>query len=124
MSKAKTLKRSECSVLHLPLKRTWYDMIASGEKKEEYRAVKDYYRTRISNFVRRAPLVSRKSNTLVVAFSCGRRKADMYFTVVGVNIYPNRLHPEWGEPKGDHYVIALGRPVTLVDDNAKSEGGE
>ena len=30
-------------VLHLVLKRKWYDMIASGEKIEEYREIKPYW---------------------------------------------------------------------------------
>ena len=38
-------------------------------------------------------------------------------TVIGVNIYPDSLHPEWGEPKGDHYVIVLGRRVVMVDES-------
>lgn len=30
-------------VLHLTLKKKWFDMIASGEKKEEYRELKEYW---------------------------------------------------------------------------------
>ena len=33
--------------LHLTLKKKWYDMIASGEKKEEYREVKKYWIRRL-----------------------------------------------------------------------------
>lgn len=29
-------------MLTLPIKRMWFDMIASGEKKKEYRAIKEY----------------------------------------------------------------------------------
>lgn len=36
----KQLKRSECAILPLVLKGKWYDMIASGEKREEYRDAK------------------------------------------------------------------------------------
>lgn len=36
-------------MLTLPIKRTWYDMILSGEKKEEYREVKPYYEVRLQN---------------------------------------------------------------------------
>ena len=35
--------------LVLPIKKKWYDMILSGEKKEEYREMKDYYRTRFAH---------------------------------------------------------------------------
>lgn len=34
-------------VLHLTLKKKWFDMIASGEKKEEYREIKMYWWTRL-----------------------------------------------------------------------------
>ena len=30
----------------LPIKKKWFDMIASGEKKEEYREIKPYYTSR------------------------------------------------------------------------------
>ncbi len=30
-------------MLILPIKKKWFDMIACGEKKEEYREIKDYY---------------------------------------------------------------------------------
>ena len=33
-------------VLHLTLKKKWFDMIASGEKKEEYRERKPYWHKR------------------------------------------------------------------------------
>ena len=38
-------------VLVLPIKRKWFDMIKSGEKKEEYREIKPYYDNRIGNAV-------------------------------------------------------------------------
>ena len=34
-------------MLILPIKRKWFDMILSGEKKEEYREIKPYWTTRI-----------------------------------------------------------------------------
>ena len=34
-------------VLHLTLKKKWFDMIASGEKKEEYREIKEYWEIRL-----------------------------------------------------------------------------
>ena len=35
----------------LPIKRKWFDMILSGEKKEEYREIKPYYETRFMNLL-------------------------------------------------------------------------
>lgn len=36
-------------MLTLPIKKKWFDMILSGEKKEEYREINDYYRVRFCN---------------------------------------------------------------------------
>ena len=35
--------------LDLTLKKEWFDMIASGEKKEEYREIKPYWITRLTS---------------------------------------------------------------------------
>lgn len=35
-------------VLHLTLKKKWFDMIASGEKTEEYREIKPYWAARFT----------------------------------------------------------------------------
>ena len=35
-------------MLILPIKKKWFDMIASGEKKEEYRNTSSYYMTRFA----------------------------------------------------------------------------
>ena len=35
------------NTIHLPIKRKWFDMILSGEKKEEYREVKPYWWKRL-----------------------------------------------------------------------------
>lgn len=40
-------------MLTLPIKKKWFDMIASGEKLEEYRAITPYYTTRFENELKR-----------------------------------------------------------------------
>lgn len=37
-------------MLVLPIKKKWFDMILSGEKKEEYREIKPYYDKRIGYY--------------------------------------------------------------------------
>ena len=34
-------------ILHLPLKKEWYDMIERGDKREEYRENTRYWQTRL-----------------------------------------------------------------------------
>lgn len=38
-------------MLTLPIKKKWFDMILSGEKKEEYREIKPYYTKRFSKYL-------------------------------------------------------------------------
>lgn len=42
-------------MLTLPIKKKWYDMILSGEKKEEYRDISPYYAKRFENLFGRIP---------------------------------------------------------------------
>ena len=35
------------NILHLPVNKIWFDMIASGKKKEEYREIKPYWASRL-----------------------------------------------------------------------------
>ena len=98
----KKLKRSECSILPLVLKKKWYDLIASGEKTEEYRDAKPFWDKRINKWK------SKQSNSfnyiettkwLVIGFSCGYKKPDMFFLVNSISKGANSVHPEWGEPE-------------------------
>lgn len=120
----RTLKRSECAVLHLVLKKKWFDMIASGEKREEYRDAKPYWETRLSRWIDRSAAVIEgdpPDKDLVVAFALGRTKPTMFFAAY---LWPTSFaevhdrsywRPEWGEPRTPHYVIALGERVELED---------
>ncbi|MBO7207080.1 MAG: hypothetical protein J6W10_05650, partial [Kiritimatiellae bacterium] len=61
------LHRSDCSILPLVLKLRWFDMIKSGEKRQEYRDMTDYWSTRLANW-NHSPL------THVVEFRHGYRR--------------------------------------------------
>lgn len=111
------LKKSECAILPLVLKKKWYDLIDSGEKKEEYREDKPYWDVRIGNWLNEA---QSKNLTPVVAFSLGYRPATMFFRVPEYPVMQSDMrsdeenHPEWGEPAAHHYVIELGERVEFV----------
>lgn len=104
------LKRSECAILPLVLKGKWYDMIASGEKREEYREYKPYWRKRILKWL----YDSREMH--VVAFSRGYRKPDMFFSAAtSWNTYRGG-NAKWGEPEAEHYTIHLLERVELEEE--------
>ena len=111
--------RDECAVIHLPLKRKWYDMIASGEKREEYRDATQYWRKRIEKWD-----LSGKYHH-IVEFRLGYKKdaPRMAFSAMAVvwdkiRWFGERTiaeHPEWGEPQAPHFVLIPGSRVILVD---------
>jgi len=107
----KKLRRSECAVLPLVLKRRWYDMIDSGEKRrKEYREYKPYWRKRVLRWL------YRMEETHVVAFSRGYRKPDMFFVAcTSFNTRIGHERPDWGEPETQHYIIYLFERVNLED---------
>lgn len=112
------ISRKECVILPLVLKKRWYDMIASGVKKEEYRQYKDFWITRIekwqdARFER--PLLE-KMKLDVIAFSCGYKKPDMFFVCDRILIKEGApKYPEWGEPNVRHFVLGLGERIELCD---------
>lgn len=83
-------------IIHLVLKGKWYDMIKSGEKKEEYREITDYWRKRLEG-----------ESIYNVIFHRGyTNKETMAFGVL--RITKGKGRPEWGaEPNKDYYVIEL-----------------
>ena len=122
MAELLKLPRSQCSILPLVLKGKWFDMIASGEKHEEYRLPTLYWRKRLHNWDRKFT----ESTTPIVEFRRGYAKdaPRMAFwckgieTVSGLMPYAyvehpadRCLHPEWGEPDEPHYFIELGGRV-------------
>lgn len=119
-----TVKRSECAVLSLVLKRKWYDMIASGKKREEYRDATQYWRKRIEKWDLRG------NYHHIVEFRLGYKKdaPRMAFSAMAViwgriRWYGTRTisdHPDWGEPQVPHFVLILGSRVEFVDNK---EGG-
>lgn len=96
-------------ILHLTLKRQWFDMIASGEKKEEYREKKQYWINRLAE--RYTPCVLFEPvHYDVVRFTNGYAKdaPTMDVECRGIDIRTGK--EEWGaEPHVYYFVINLGR---------------
>ena len=96
--------------LHLILKRKWYDMIASGEKKEEYREITPYYIERLNSWL----LINKGSRPLYhydnICFHRGYTKTTMTFSINGILIGPGK--PGWGaEPGKKYFIIKLGEQI-------------
>lgn len=85
--------------LHLTLKRKWFEMIVSGEKKEEYRVIKPYWESRLN-----------KSYSHVV-FRNGYNKSAPKAKFKLLSIIKGKGLPEWGAPVDDVFIIFLGDKV-------------
>lgn len=92
-------------ILDLSLTYHWYDMIAGGEKKEEYREIKDFYITRL---VDRGTWNARKYDA--IRFHRGQGSpVTMLVECLGIEVGKGR--PEWGAPEEDVFIIKLGEII-------------
>ena len=102
--------------LHLVLKSQWYDMIASGEKTEEYREMTPYWGARILDsdypqpiaydFVRDEGCCWGRND--YVCFHRGYTNVIMTYKIA--NILIGKGNPTWGAPADKKvYIIKLGK---------------
>ena len=85
-------------MLTLPIKKKWFDMIRSGEKKEEYREIKPYYTNR---FFHNDQLVNGEA-IREVAFRNGYAK-DSPIIKCKVRLSTGPGKTEWGAVAGEIY---------------------
>jgi hypothetical protein len=91
-------------VLHLTLKKKWFDMIDAGIKTEEYRELKDYWITRLHN---------RDYDEVQFRHGYKTNAPTMRFKVLGFSAYIGTGNPEWGAKVGiEYFVIKLGERVS------------
>ena len=108
-------------MLILPIKKKWFDMILSGEKKEEYREIKPYYEARFSRCFLgdTSLLVGGKKGKLnewlfteikfckPVKFRNGYSSKSPYF-IAKCQLTIGKGKPEWGaEPGKEYYVLRI-----------------
>ena len=86
-------------------------MIESGEKKEEYREINDYWKSRLMQYSLRYGVRDYVFKPLdEVCFSYGYTKKTMTFKIDTITI--GRGKPEWGAPiDRDVFIIKLGEKV-------------
>ena len=97
------------SILHLTLKKKWFDMIASGEKKEEYREIKKYWQDRLcctSN------ILDGFQDFDEIIFKHGYSSGAPLIVVECKGIGLGEGKAEWGaEPGKEYFIIKLGNIV-------------
>lgn len=83
--------------LHLVLKKKWFDLIASGEKTEEYRDCTPYWKKRI---------MDKRKEIRTICFHCGYTNKVFYSDVENISVGKGK--EEWGAEKGkEYYIIKL-----------------
>ena len=110
-------------MLILPMKKKWFDMVLSGEKKQEFREYKPYWESRVANWeaVNRVPSSARVlflevdfNRMLPILFVNGYgAKAPRFIGwCSGYSVRSTVRHKEWGEGayEGiDHYAFHIVR---------------
>ena len=95
-------------MLTLPIKKKWFDMIRSGEKKEEYREIKPYWmkRFRTIGFLDNYGFVIPHKPTLITLQNGYGKDAPFVRVWVTLNIADG--YEKWGaEPGKPYYVLEI-----------------
>lgn len=97
--------------LHLNLKRKWFDMIKSGEKKEEYREIKKHWITQlIGGDLNDGDCDFYHFDT--VTFSNGYAKNRPQFVIELISIEFETGFEKWGAIEGvEYFVLKLGNII-------------
>ena len=103
---------TERPILHLNLKRKWFDMVKSEEKWEEYRALSPYWCRVFSAGSSLIKIKGKKywSEDVDICFSNGYAKDREQIIVPIIAYRIGYGKPEWGAPAGERvFIIHLGR---------------
>ena len=110
-------------ILYLTLIKQWFDKIASGEKKEEYREVKKYWVKRLVSHIQKynsaTCFMGLGYETIfkefdIIRFRNGYAKNAPEMDVCFEGIELKKGKPEWGAKKGVEYLtIKLGNILII-----------
>lgn len=105
---------SKQKILHLTLKKKWFDMILSGEKKEEYREVKPYWITRLSGKWEKGDdgtqSITPSYDQVLFTNGYGKNAPQMLVELTALDI--GNAKPEWSDNwQGDVFKIKLGNII-------------
>jgi len=96
--------------LHITITREWFDKIASGEKTEEYRMIKDYWSKRLFSFVD-GPYYTFKTYDLVkLTNGYGKHRPILTARCTGIRITGADEQTDLGT--GRFFAIGIGEIVS------------
>lgn len=109
----------DSKILRLTLTKKWFDMIKSGEKKEEYRECKDYWASRLLRFKYDGtpycyPHMVKWYDYIEFRNGYSPNAPKMLVEFKGLKI--GKAVPEWSDNwPGDVFVIKLGDIVEVTE---------
>lgn len=104
-------------ILHLTLKKRWFAMIASGEKTEEYRLNKEYWRKRLIVEGTHPPIFLEFDR---IIFKNGYSKGCPEMEVEVKNLLLRFGKEKWGgDPNNIQFVFCLGKIISITNYNPK-----
>lgn len=125
-------------MLTLPIKKKWFDMILSGEKKEEYREIKQYWIIRLAKELGYINLATFRAETEIFLNDI---KSNKYMGVIlakfrngyGSNV-PSFIayvtisvgtgEDKWGAEKGKQYFVLTIHGITEIGHKADKAAGQ
>jgi hypothetical protein len=79
-----------------PIKKKWFEMILSGDKKEEYREIKPFYTSRLEKII--------DFSSIVIGFRNGySNKSPIVYCLCEISI--GEGFTKWGAEEGKRYYI-------------------
>ena len=97
-------------MLILPIKKKWFDMILSGEKKEEYREIKPYYISRFSKVFTMVDGIPVDLKETQIKFTNGYGNKVPAF-VADCHLEMHTGKEEWGAEKDVVYYVLHIRKI-------------
>ncbi len=102
------------NILHLNLKRKWFDMIASGVKKEEYREIKPHWQRVFSRNIKIKGKYFRPTD-VIICFSHGYAKNRSQVFVKCAGVSQRKGNVEWGaEENKTYFTLQLGEIIKWI----------
>jgi hypothetical protein len=96
--------------LTLNVKKKWFDMMLSGEKKEEYRGIKPHWQDKIYNYLDMPEPTIKHFDTITILNGMKKNTPKIVFECKGIII--GNAVPEWSDNwKGEVFVIKLGNII-------------
>lgn len=113
-------------MLTLPIKQKWFNMILSGEKKEEYREISRYYSSRFKRYLPSCEPAEYTESTIRecgaegvpfedIRLRAGYSAIDPTMEISG-KITVGSGRPEWGaEPGKEYYILHIEKAAPVLN---------